>query len=265
VRAATRIWGDVSCDLHAARLRHFSATPAAEAAVCDGALAVVSGALSNIENGVVCDRPELEAGEAARVISWVRKRSVPASWIFTGTKASDGLDADLRRLGCREEATGVDLGAKLVDLSVEGEPPDGVAIRELTDSSDLELWLDVVQACGWFSEPKARAGQRRLYSTVGFGLGHPHRHWLAIRDGTPVGAATAFFADGAVLLENLAVKPGERRRGIGTALAAVRLREARRLGCDVVVLGPTPDSQPFYEQLGFTLTSSPRRRWYYIP
>jgi GNAT superfamily N-acetyltransferase len=63
----------------------------------------------------------------------------------------------------------------------------------------------------------------------------------------------------------MAVVEEERRRGIGTALALMRLQEARRLGCDLAVFGTTPESASLYEQFGFTTQPVEGRRWFYLP
>ena len=262
--SATRVWGELSCDLHAARLRYFADTGAAEVRRAEGAFAVVTGALSNIENGIVGERDDVSPEAAADLVTWVRDHEVPASWICEGVEASGGLAEALRALGCQEERTGVDMGAELAAVRGVGAEIAGLTLEEVESASGIDAWLDVAQASGWFDGAGVREGQRRLYTAVGTGRNRPHRHWLARRDGEAVGCATAFFAGETALLENLAVVPSERRRGIGTALTMLWVREARRLGCRLAVLGPTPDARPFYERLNFTLTGSPRRRWWYL-
>ena len=68
-----------------------------------------------------------------------------------------------------------------------------------------------------------------------------------------------------VLLEHVEVVEEERRRGIGTALALVRLHEGRRLGCGLAVFGTTPESAALYEQFGFTTQPDEGRCWFYLP
>ena len=68
-----------------------------------------------------------------------------------------------------------------------------------------------------------------------------------------------------MLLEHVAVVEDERRRGIGTALALVRLHEARRLGCELAVFGTTPESAALYAHFGFTTQPDEGRRWFYLP
>ena len=52
---------------------------------------------------------------------------------------------------------------------------------------------------------------------------------------------------------------------IGTALALVRLHEAKRLGCELGVFGTTPESAALYERYGFTTQPDEGRRWFYLP
>ena len=261
--APVKVWGDVNNALHVARLRHFREAGIGECLDSEGAFALVAGPTSNIENGIVCDLDELRAGEAERLVAWVRGRAAAASWMQADADTSDRLDAELKAIGCREETTGVDLGARIGELALPERAP-GVEIREVWDSEALSAWMEIAQACGWFDEPAVREGQERLYAAVGLDPMSPFRHWLARRNGVPVGMATAFFEPDAVLLEHDAVLAEERRRGIGTALVGTRVAEARRRGCDVAVLSATPDSQSFYERLGFTVTRVRPRRWYYL-
>lgn len=258
---AEQVWGDTSNALHADRLRRFRERGIGEVVEADGAFAIVTGPTSNIENGVVCDRPKLPAGEAERLVSWIRRHEVPSSWIQGDLDASERLHAELLELGCHEETTGVDMGARIENLDL-GAGVDGIEIVAVRDPAGLRTWTQVADRCDFFDDPTIRDGQERLYAAAGFE--GPFRHWLAQRDGTTVGIATAFFGSEAVLLEHVGVLPEERRRGIGTALVAVRLREAAERSCDVAALGPTPASQAFFERLGFTLTRVRPRRWYYL-
>ena len=84
---------------------------------------------------------------------------------------------------------------------------------------------------------------------------------MARRDGRAVGIVGTFtHGDTAVVLD-LAVLPEYRRRGIGRALLA----RALQLDVTHVVLGPTPDSIPFYRRLGFELRPALKDRCYYLP
>jgi GNAT superfamily N-acetyltransferase len=103
-----------------------------------------------------------------------------------------------------------------------------------------------------------------VLAAVDFGedgaVGAQARH-VARRDGRAVGIVSTFtHADTTVVLE-LAVLPEHRRQGIGRALLARALDGA----ADHVVLGPTPESIPFYRRVGFELQPSLRDRCFYLP
>jgi GNAT superfamily N-acetyltransferase len=260
--AATHVWGEVSVPLHLARLRHFAEAGVGETLRRDGAFAVVTDGVTNIENGIVCERRDVDPAVAAELVAWIQERGHPACW-GSADAVGERLHETLVGLGCREETTGVDMGSRLADLDLPQQPPAGVELDEVRDEQGIRTWIEVANATGLFDDDEVRDGQERLYARVG--VGGPFGHWLAWREGRAVGMATGFYHDGAALLEHIAVRPEEQRRGIGRALVAVWLLEGRARGCDVGVLGPTPDSQVFYERLGFTLTRVRPRHWYYLP
>jgi GNAT superfamily N-acetyltransferase len=260
---ATQVWADLSVPLHTARLRHFADLEIGETLRRDGAFAVVTGAASNIENGIVSDRPDVDPAVAEELVDWVRERDRPASW-GAELGVDDQLHETLVGHGCHEETTGVDMGARLPELELSDRPPPKIAVEEVLDEPALRAWIEVANATGLFDDTDVSAGQGLLYAEAGLGRGHPIRHWLALRDGEAIGMATGFFHAGAALLEHIGVRPDEQRAGIGSALVAHWRREALAAGCEVGVLGPTPDSQGFYERLGFTLTRVRPRHWYYL-
>jgi GNAT superfamily N-acetyltransferase len=169
---------------------------------------------------------EREDADPAGLVEWFEE---PASLVCSGFDAPDELRERRAGLGLSEETTGVTSGGLLGELPPLALPP-GVAIEE--DHAPRPL---------------------------------PIRHWVARRGDGRIGEASAFFTSSTVLLENVDVVEDERRRGVGTALALVRLHEARRLGCRLAVFGTTPQSAALYEQFGFTTQPNEGRRWFYLP
>jgi hypothetical protein len=165
--SASRVWGELSCDLHAARLRYFADVGAAQVRRVDGALAVVTGELSNIENGIVGERDDVSPDAAADLVTWVRTHEVPASWICERVEASGALAETLASLGCREETTGVDMGAELAAVRGAGTQIADLTLEEVDSPLGIDVWLDVAQACGWFDGANDRETQRRLYTAAG--------------------------------------------------------------------------------------------------
>ncbi len=250
-------WSALYADAHAERL--LALAPHARTRRADGALAVVTGAASNVDNGVVCERSTVAPAVVTELVGWVAGQGAPASWMCAGVEASDDLRSALAEAGCPEETTGVTTGAELAATALPPVvPPAGVEVEEIRDGAGLDEWIEVAATCGFFDEPGHPARQRELLALAG-------RHWVARRGGRPVGMATAFFAGEVALFEHVAVVPEERRRGIGSTLALVRLHEARRLGCTTAVFGTTPESAALYEPFGFTTEPDVPGRWFYLP
>ena len=114
-----------------------------------------------------------------------------------------------------------------------------------------------------------RRAERTAWRSLQVGLAldrsAPSRLYVAVRDGRPVGLASAFFGEEIALLTTVAVLERERRRGVGRSLALARLREARERGCTRAVLDPSPDGAKLYETLGFETHRQPPDRWFYLP
>jgi len=212
---------------HAAHAAYLAALPGDRIEVGDG-FAVRTGVHSNAENGIVCSVLD---GDPAEVVAWMG--DTPAQWLV-------GRDSDLHdRLvaaGCRPERTAVVMGARLADLDL------GAPVGEPADRNEYRAVLEAVD----FGEEGA----------VG-----AHQRFVARRDGRTVGIVSTFaHEDTAVVLE-LAVLDDHRRRGIGRALMARALEGAP----EYVVLGPTPESIPFYRRLGFVLVPALRDRCFHLP
>ncbi|MBK5307270.1 MAG: GNAT family N-acetyltransferase [Frankiaceae bacterium] len=89
----------------------------------------------------------------------------------------------------------------------------------------------------------------------------PPQTTITAYDGVePVGCATAVRMDGVVAIYGVAVREAWRRRGIGTALTAMCLDNARGAGCDLAYLNPSELGYAVYASLGF-VDATPMRIW----
>ena len=70
-------------------------------------------------------------------------------------------------------------------------------------------------------------------------------------DGRDVASALAFDHDGDCGIFNVGTFPHVRRRGLGTALTALQLHDARDRGCTTASLQATPMAERLYASLGF--------------
>jgi ribosomal protein S18 acetylase RimI-like enzyme len=74
---------------------------------------------------------------------------------------------------------------------------------------------------------------------------------IALLDGRPVAAAMAFDHDGDCGIFNVGTRPEARRRGLGTAVTAMLLHDARARGCATASLQASPMAEHLYASLGF--------------
>lgn len=74
---------------------------------------------------------------------------------------------------------------------------------------------------------------------------------LAELDGEAVATAMAFEVDGDCGIYNVSTLEHARRRGLGTALTAIQLHDARLRGCETASLQATPMAERLYAAAGF--------------
>lgn len=243
-------------DAQAEYLAYLGGARSAEVRHEDGAFAVLTGVSSNSDNGVV-SRGRVD--DVAALVAWFADRRVPASWIA----GDDAVAAELVAAGARPETGGSEMEAPLARIGVTA-PPE-VAVDVVASPDALDAWFDLAAASGWFGETSERAPFQRLYGEL---IELPDRRvrlYLARLEADVVGFAAAFFGMSSLLLTHVGVLERARRRGLATALAAARFRDAADAGCERAVLAPSPSGRALYEALGFALHRTPPDRWYYLP
>jgi len=202
----------------------------------------------------VPSEPELEAVEAMCFGHGVPVQAEVSSLADPGVVAL--LSARGYRLVGFENVSGLALDAAAL------RPPDPEIAITRCDAGQFEEWLDVVVTgfCHPDTEGVARHEEfdRRVlekivgdFATVG-GMqcylatrsspdrpGHPG----AAEGAVAAGGGSIRFADGLAQLCGAATLPGQRRRGVQTALLHHRLREAAAAGCDFAVVTTQPGSK----------------------
>ena len=140
----------------------------------------------------------------------------------------------------------------------EGAPPGGWTIEPLTDRRDIDAVLAIEEAS--FTSPWTKEMYLAEFENAGVSY-----FYLAK---TPLGEVIGFCSFWRVLdelhINNLAVTPGRRRRGIATALLSHVLHEGAALGATRATLEVRQSNEAaraLYERFGFSVTSV--RRGYY--
>jgi ribosomal protein S18 acetylase RimI-like enzyme len=159
--------------------------------------------------------------------------------------ADPAVGALLLDRGYRLEGFENVLGRGLQELP---ERVPGIEVRRSGDD-ELEAWLDVVVDATLVSDeqgmPSHEAFPRETIATAlrdSFAVGGAIRY-SALRDGVLAGGASIRLAGGLAQMTGAATAPAHRRRGVQSALLAVRLADAAAAGCDLAVVTTQPASK----------------------
>jgi GNAT superfamily N-acetyltransferase len=213
---------------------------------------VVGGSPLGYHNAVVaCTAEGDRAG--ALVSAWadeLDQRGVPGSvHLSPSMRPSD--------LGDRLLAAGFDDGgeepAMAADLTATPEAPPvaGVQTARVRTAGEL-AYFQAVLASGFGEGPPEAAWVAEVFGRIGLGDDVAWRHLLGRLDGAPVATATLFTSPPDVAgLYFVCTAPEVRRRGIGAAITAAAMLDARSLGCSTAVLGSSPMGHGVYRRLGF--------------
>jgi len=146
-------------------------------------------------------------------------------------------------------------GTSIIPVMVPGDSTAPASPEITVRSSGIrekEQYLDLFQSAfgGWpEQEPEYRAFQWAEDSLPG------GARYIAEIAGKPAGMASFPVLDGVGYLGTAGVLPEYRRCGVHLALIRGRLRDALRLGCELVVGGNSPDTSAFrnFERAGLHL------------
>jgi len=149
------------------------------------------------------------------------------------------------------------LGLALADLPGQVRPA-GVEVRR---GGDLRAWLEAVTEASIHPDTEGVRSHeefpRELIENAERDLvAAGATPYLALRDGVVAGGASARLAEGGVAqFTGAATLPAHRRRGVQTALLAVRAADAAAAGCDIAVVTTQPGSksQQNVQRHGFDL------------
>lgn len=212
-----------------------------------------TGLASAYSNGILqadLPRDDLDAAIERRLAPF-RSSELPIMWWrFVPPEDPDpGIESALRRHGLVLDSDRPGFGLELAGLHA-AEAPEGAVIERVREPEAFDAWVEVVGRA--FDDPRfAEAPSVATNRRLGFGDDAPFRHLLCRIGQEPIGAATLSLGAGVAGLANIATIPSWRRKGIGAAVAAAALLEARALGIRVAALSADPLGEGLYRKLGF--------------
>ncbi|HEX6508137.1 MAG TPA: GNAT family N-acetyltransferase [Chloroflexota bacterium] len=216
-------------------------------------LLVDSGLPSDTFNAVC--RARLEEDGAQQRITWAighfQTNQHPFTWWVGPTSTPCDLGERLMASGLSHGEVEVGMTLDLRDWPGQTAPPPGVEIRRVRTAAQLRDYVRVI-AANW--EPPDMSVQQVYERAAAEALrpACPARYFLGSIDGEPVATSECFLAHGVAGIYNVVTMPRARRRGLGTALTAAALHEARAQRYAIAVLQASSSGQRIYTRLGFT-------------
>ena len=228
--------------------RGFGSLPGAEYGDEGDLVWFVTGRPQHWLNGVakVRLRPRQADRRIDETLERCRSRALPQSWAVLPTTAPADLPQRLLDHGISHDGDMPLMAGDLDRIPAPVAAPPGLRIDRVTDDASRERFLAAFVS-GFDMGPDLADVFRYLVTNAG----PEWRRFVATLDGRPVGTAGVHLAGGVAGLYNVETLAEFRRRGIGAAVSAAALRDARAQGYRVGILGSTDLGRNVYRRLGF--------------
>ena len=202
-------------------------------------------------------QPTLDA-ERLRAITEETLRDVPEPQVVVeDDETAARIEPGMVEAGWKHERDVImTLGA-----SRAADDADTSGVREASDAEILELMEH------WFREEEGEQGDavvRQLVEYAGREMrAFPERRFVLERGGRALGMSALRTLDGVAQVEDVFVLPGTRGGGVGTALVAHAIREARAADPEMTFIVADADDRPreLYARLGFEAQAAFRSFW----
>jgi len=179
------------------------------------------------------------------------EKDLPYTW-FTGPKTqSNILNKYLEKHGLVEAYHMPGMSIDLGKISEESKFIPGFEVKSVLDDQTLDDYLGVLIAC--FSGI-LRGMEQKMPEVIKYGglsETSASRHWVGYLDGEAVGSGAYILGHGVAGIYNIGTLESARRKGIGSEMTLIPLRDAKRRGYSVGVLHSSPVGKFVYEKLGF--------------
>jgi ribosomal protein S18 acetylase RimI-like enzyme len=138
----------------------------------------------------------------------------------------------------------------VVETAQVAEPDPSVAVGVVTDDAGRSVFVEVAAAAFETIGADPRTWPI-VYPSVESVCAEDVIAVVASDQGGPVGAAMGYLGDGVCEVIHVATVPAARRRGIGKAVTASVVAEARGRGATLAVLQATEHGEGVYRSMGF--------------
>lgn len=184
-------------------------------------------------------------------LDYFTSRNLPFTW-------RTGPSTRPPNLGERLEAHGFNHGrdtpGMVVDLSMIKDnlaKPSGLRIEPVEDVVTLRKYIQVAATSFGREFTPFIDNFVDIETRIGFTRFPPRRNYIGYLEGEPVACSTLLLAHGVAGIYTVGTIPEARRKGIGTEITLVPLREARDRGYHVGVIHPSEMALKVYQRIGF--------------
>ncbi|WP_223168180.1 GNAT family N-acetyltransferase [Nonomuraea sp. SYSU D8015] len=176
-----------------------------------------------------------------------RLRGVPWMW-WVGPDSRSDLADHLLATGATEIGTMPVMAAR-VDRAISVDTPPELEIEQVAGPDSLREWVTAYA-------PSFGVAPDQVHHVIRAEDNRPDQSNGLVRfagrwNGRLVGTSALLDRHGVAGIYVVTTAAEYRRRGIGTALTAAALREARERGLRVATLQASPDGAPVYHRMGF--------------
>ncbi|MZQ85590.1 GNAT family N-acetyltransferase [Paenibacillus sp. 5J-6] len=195
--------------------------------------------------------PESSLNEIGQIIAQYKERNRLLSWLtWSHDAGNQDLERALEEKGLKRAASFTGMALNLADWTYSDPTIPDFAIKWVQAKSDFTSFREIVLP------PFGLHGEigeviTHFNESSGFGEQPICRHYFAFLDGRPVGAASAFYNGETIGIYNVATLEAYRGLGIGSALTAYAIREAKAAGAALAVLQSSEIGLGIYRKLGF--------------
>ncbi|GAB3949223.1 hypothetical protein GCM10029976_081750 [Kribbella albertanoniae] len=203
----------------------------------------IGGSPLDYHNAVVAAGGDLEQ-VVAESAEELRRYGVPGTWHVGPSFRSAELTDHLIAAGFAPDGSEPGMAVRLDELRAPAAVP-GLELERVTDDAGLAIWEQTLGR-GFGEGEKEAHWVASVYRTLGYT--DPWRHYVATRNGSPVGTITIYLTASVAGVYFVMTVPEARRQGIGAALTHKALTQATT---QYAVLTSSSAGQSVYTSLGF--------------
>jgi GNAT superfamily N-acetyltransferase len=183
------------------------------------------------------------------VVSYFKSLDIPFKWIVGPSAEPKNIGHHLKRHGCELKMDEAGMAIDLNLIEKQEVKSSDLKIEEVNDMETLGHWFIPVAEGFQLSESMIKILYKCHYN-IGF-QNDNWRLYVGYMNGIPVAASNLFMAAGVAGIYHVATLHEYRKRGIGTAITLIPLKEAKKMGIQYGVLRATQLGEHVYKKLGF--------------